>query len=146
MEKYSYIIVGIIVLIFNIYRKTQKKKKEVEMAMQMQEQQRVQKQQQQQVQPEESFPTDFLEDFDKHFGNTEDDYIPKTVTNEKKYNIPDIDIIDQEENEEDVFEHQIEDYNIDNKNIIKPKNITKNNVKINLKQAIIYNAILERKY
>ena len=44
------------------------------------------------------------------------------------------------------FEENIEEYNVDAKTIVKPKNITKNNVKINLKQAIIYNAILEKKY
>ena len=160
MEKYSYIIIGIIALVFNIYRKAQKKKKEAEMAMQMQEQQKMQRQQQtqeqQQAKPKETFPTDFLEDFDKHFGNTEDnysnniedDYIPKIVINEKTYNIPDLNNLLQKGKEEDQeeFEQKIEEYNIDNKLIIKPKTITKNNVKINLKQAIIYSTILEKKY
>jgi hypothetical protein len=157
MEKYSYIIIGIIALIFNIYKKQMKKKKEAEIAMQKQQQEKQRQRQQhkqmqkEQVEEEDIFPTDFLENFDKNFEQTEDDYIPKTSTNEKTYKLSDLENILKKNSEvkiekEKTFKQQIENYDVDNKTIIKPKKDTKNNVKINLKQAIIYNTILEKKY
>ena len=142
MEKYSYIIIGIIALIFNMYRKMQKKKKEAEMAMQMQQQQN-QRQEPKQTKPKENIITDLLQDFEKQFKDIEDDYIPKSEPSQKTYNIPDIENVTEEKEE---LEEIIEDYEVENKTIVKPKTITKNNVKINLKQAIIYNTILEKKY
>ncbi len=159
MEKYSYIIIGVIVLIFRLFSKSLKKKKEAEMELltklKKQQEQQTQQQMQEpepvQAKKEENiFSTDFLEDFNKHFEEEkeeEDDYIPKNITNEQKYKTFKIeDIIQKDTEKEEEFEEQIENYNIDNKSIVKPKNITKNNVIINLKQAMIYKTILDRKY
>ena len=114
--------------------------------MQQQQQRQQQSQEPKQTEPKENFATDFLQDFDKYFKDTEDDFIPKSETSKKTYNIPDIEDIMRKNEQSENFEENIEEYNVDAKTIVKPKNITKNNVKINLKQAIIYNAILEKKY
>lgn len=145
MEEYSYIIIGVIVLIFNLYRKVMKKKKAQEEAMQMQAQQ--QTQQKEYVEPEKTFPSDFLENFERTFRDAEDDYIPRTATVEEKvYDIPDIENVTEQNNNQDKFEQDVEGHAIDNEMIIAQSKIKKNKIKFNLKQAIIYNAILERKY
>ena len=145
MEEYSYIIIGVIILIFNLYRKVVKKKKAQEAAMQMQAQQPTQ--QQEYVEPKETLVSDFLENFEKTFLGAEDDYIPRTATVEEKvYDTPDIEDIIQKNNNQEKYEQVVEEDISENKTTIKQHITKKNKIKVNLKQAIIYNAILERKY
>jgi len=148
MEKYSYVIIGIIALVFRIFRKSLQKKKEAEMELLIKQQQTQEPKSVQTKKEENVFSTDFLENFNKHFEeDEEDDYIPKNITNKQKYQTSEIqDFTQRDDEKEEEIKEQIENYNLDNKLIIKPKDITKNNVTINLKQAIIYKTILERKY
>jgi len=163
MDEYLYIIVGIAAVIFNIYKSANKKKKQQE-AMAKAAQESANEESYQEVNYDEepskdvfqneNFPTDVMGEFEKIFGKTRNEPV------REEYNVEELiveePIVIKEEsaviNKEPVVAQE-------NNYKIAKKRKSKNNLRthtesqsnsrkhhINIKQAIIYNAILERKY
>ena len=131
MKEYIYIIIGIAALIFNIYRKAQKNKANnpIPEAPQSNETER---------KPfvPKGFPQDLLDELDNAFGNKPE------VTKESPIEISETELVNKEK-VVDIKQEEINDIKIEKvKQIIK----SKPKFKFNMKEAIIYNAILERKY
>ena len=137
MDEYLYIIVGIAALIFNVYQKANKKKKQQEAMAQAAREGLPEEAEYQHEAPKENFPTDVMGEFDKIFGNTRQE--PKKEEYDPEELMVEAEPIPEPEKYSEVI-------------VEKPKQsylatTTKSKTrKINLKQAIIYKTILERKY
>ena len=153
MDEYLYIIVGIAAVIFNIYKSANKRKKQQEAMAEAQSQQEdehneyqepeYQKKSPRDIFQHENFPTDVMGEFDKIFGNTTKQ-VEKEEYNVEETIIPNLKI--ETEEKKIYIPKKEKDISIKNKPAHAQSHTKSRMQTINIKQAIIYKAILERKY